>query len=638
MPGIAGVIALDHEANLLSNLTAMVERISDDGQGRPHEATAVAGGAVAHSTFSNGLDRPHVARSEDGRVLAVVDGRLFDCALIRGNFPQRPRTAAAAVLALYLSMGDRFVDQLKGTFRLAIWDSRRRVAILAVDGFGLRPLYYRRIGRFLAFASRVSALEACGAPPAPVDEAGVAEFLVFGMPIGTRTLLEDVQLVPPGTMVTARVDGKGTRRFWRPSYQPMNGTRFSRADWGERAAEVFLKALKEIARATSVIDVPLSGGLDSRLIVAALHRLEVPVRAFTIGSPDAPDLRIAARVARRLAVPHTAWELKPEDSITWARDGGLVNDGMFPAFDSHALWIARHLPPDSQLVLDGVNPMDGYFYRYHIPTVRIAPHQFKPINLVRRICTGPLFDERGELTAAGLFSERFASIARERLEAGIEELAESLPPPMQDPYGALDYLEVVQRIRRFSGLGARFFRTRCEALQPFFHPAVFELTAMLPGRLRGAEKPVLAEMLHRIAPELSHIPYERTGLPPRARRSRLWFSMTKRVIRRAAARLSLGGRGTAPGSAIDYGGWLTSSDALKAFVRETLLDARARERGYLEPSALERLVEDQLAGRTRQLPLIGRLLSLELWHREIFEGRRRRPAIPPIPAAALTPA
>jgi len=415
----------------------------------------------------------------------------------------------------------------------------------------------------------------------------------------------------------------------------MTGARFSRREWAERAASVFLKAMREIAGAAGVVDVPLSGGLDSRLIVAALHRLEIPVRTFTIGSADALDIRIAARVARRLGVPHTAWELKPEDSITWARDGGRVNDGMFPAFDSHALWIARHLPADSQLVLDGVNPMDGYFYRYHIPTARLAPHHFKPTRLVRRICSGPLFNERGELTAAGLFTERFEAVARERLEAGIEELAAGLPPATPDPYGALDYLEVSQRVRRFSGLGARFFRTRCEALQPFLHPAVFELTTTLPGRLRGAEKPVLSEMLHRLAPELNHIPYERTGLPPRANPSRLWLEFATRFFQRTAARVSSRCRGAARRTAIDYGLWLASSDALKTFVRETLLDAQARQRGYLEPAALERLVEDQLAGRGKHLPLIGRLISLELWHRDVLEARRFRPAIPPVvPAAA----
>lgn len=96
------------------------------------------------------------------------------------------------------------------------------------------------------------------------------------------------------------------------------------------------------------------------------------------------------------------------------------------------------------------------------------------------------------------------------------------------------------------------------------------------------------------------------------------------------------------GIAIDYDLWLRTSPDLQAFIREVLLGPRCLGRGYFDPEILARLVEDQLAGRTRSLALISRLVSLELWHRYFLEGdmpgeprnRRVQGAVEVCPASA----
>ena len=45
---------------------------------------------------------------------------------------------------LYERYGDRFPEQLRGMFGIAVWDGRRRRALLARDRLGIKPLYYAR--------------------------------------------------------------------------------------------------------------------------------------------------------------------------------------------------------------------------------------------------------------------------------------------------------------------------------------------------------------------------------------------------------------------------------------------------------------------------------------------------------------
>jgi asparagine synthase (glutamine-hydrolysing) len=61
------------------------------------------------------------------------------------------------------------------------------------------------------------------------------------------------------------------------------------------------------------------------------------------------------------------------------------------------------------------------------------------------------------------------------------------------------------------------------------------------------------------------------------------------------------------------GGW-------NAMVRDVLLDRRARERGILDPIAVEQLIAAHTAGRTRGGDRLWSLLNLELWFRTFIDG------------------
>jgi asparagine synthase (glutamine-hydrolysing) len=53
--------------------------------------------------------------------------------------------------------------------------------------------------------------------------------------------------------------------------------------------------------------------------------------------------------------------------------------------------------------------------------------------------------------------------------------------------------------------------------------------------------------------------------------------------------------------------------------RSVLLDRRSRERGIIEPAAVDRLLEDHASGRTDAGDRIWSLFNLELWHRTFID-------------------
>jgi asparagine synthase (glutamine-hydrolysing) len=61
-------------------------------------------------------------------------------------------------------------------------------------------------------------------------------------------------------------------------------------------------------------------------------------------------------------------------------------------------------------------------------------------------------------------------------------------------------------------------------------------------------------------------------------------------------------------------------DQLRGYVRDMLLDKRSLSRPYLEPSGVERIVNDHLRGNRNHTTEISRLLSLELIHRLFIDA------------------
>src|SRR5262249_36875959 len=72
---------------------------------------------------------------------------------------------------------------------------------------------------------------------------------------------------------------------------------------------------------------------------------------------------------------------------------------------------------------------------------------------------------------------------------------------------------------------------------------------------------------------------------------------------------------------VPFEGWIRGSSAGRnGVVREVLLDRRSRERGVIDPVAVEALIRDHASGRTNAGDRLWSLLNLELWYRTFIDG------------------
>src|SRR2546421_5758371 len=178
MCGIAGLYAASGAPPRREQLDSMVAALhhrGPDGRG-VHLAGPIGLGHARLSIIDlEGGAQPMA--NEDDSIWVVFNGEIFNYVelrevLLRQGHRFRTRSDTEVLVHLYEQHGDDFVLHLNGQFAIALWDGRRQRLVLARDRVGIRPLYYTRTGRRLAFASEVKALFTLGDVPRAFDPMG----------------------------------------------------------------------------------------------------------------------------------------------------------------------------------------------------------------------------------------------------------------------------------------------------------------------------------------------------------------------------------------------------------------------------------------------------------------------------------
>ncbi len=392
-------------------------------------------------------------------------------------------------------------------------------ARLACDDVGLKHLYVTQ-GRGWAAAS-TSALVLGAIAGAEPDAASWAAQALLGFSAGTRTVAAGVERVPAGHEAHL---GDGRVRLVARSGTPARG----RADDGP---QVLREVVGELLEAHPNLGLELSGGLDSRVLLAALPRARRPGRtAMTIGSEHDPDVRVAEDLARRQGLDHhvlpppDASGLEPSAALAAALASGRRREH---AGDALAAWVLDDVESraPSGPRLTGVN---GEFARgfYYPATPRHGPVTGRR---VARLARWRMFTNH---RAAGwLFDESWlASQQRALMEQITCRLGESGLPwrPATDEY----YLR--ERIPNWAGPGYSHAATQRLVVAPFTSPAFLAWARATPPH-RRAESQALATLLASLDPELAALPLADGTTPVELARGTA-TARSVRVGRRLAAK------------------------------------------------------------------------------------------------------
>jgi asparagine synthase (glutamine-hydrolysing) len=552
--------------------------------------------------------------NEAGSVIAVFNGELYNFTELREELATRGhevrgRGDTPVLPHLYEELGPRFVERLDGMFAIALWDAGRQRLVLARDRLGKKPLVWTQLADgTIAFASELKAFHALAGFHAEPDLPALDAYLALQYVPGTRTGLQGVQRLEPGSLLIVEGGSVTIERYWQPEVADEQA---SDEEWLERIRDTVTSAVRK----RLVSDVPLgallSGGLDSAIVVAQMAQASPePVRTFTVGFADESyDERAFARaVAERYATRHEEIVLEPDAAATLPRlatafDEPLGDEAALPLF---LICEAARRNVTVGLVGDGGDESFAGYERY--TAMGLAERVPRPAAAAGARLLRVLPAGRAERRSPAFRAAR---------------LLEAATVPAGERYGQLMQVLTLNERRTLWSDDAR--AEIGTLLSPGFllgpAPASgiaglqrLDIATYLPGDL--LPKSDIASMAHSLelrSPLLDTRVVELgLALPDHLKRH---GREGKIGLRRAFANdlpPSVSQRGKS-GFGIPLAAWFRGE--LRPLARDVLLDESARARGWFRSEAVERLLDDHAAGRADNGHRLWTLVMLELWQR-----------------------
>jgi hypothetical protein len=280
---------------------------------------------------------------------------------------------------------------------------------------------------------------------------------------------------------------------------------------GARAvAEALVAAVAHLGDAGRPVELSLTGGKDSRLVVAAFVAAGVPVVARTHGFADHPDVVVAAEIARRLGIEHIvrtpAAPGQQVDVLGRIRATVLVADGMLSAFEN----VGRPDPAASVVVTAGGH--GGELLRGGYAETAVG----RPAAVGGlRAALGPARRAARSAELLRRLTTKHLGLLRRGPAAGyVASLTPWTVALTRGPLAALDDFYLVNRAGRWSAAARQAYLIRENLVQPLFDEHVVAAARAVPlaDRVSGA---LSAAVLAELCPALTDIPL--AGKPPTAK-------------------------------------------------------------------------------------------------------------------------
>ena len=239
-----------------------------------------------------------------------------------------------ALLSQWDARGDRALRDLNGWFAGAVVDLKARSLLLFNDRFGIHRIYCTQSPDVLAFASEAKALLAIQPGTRNLNPEALGEFVAFGSVFNDRTLFQDVTLLPGGSAWTiTRPTEIQKKRYFTPDEWESQPS-LSEDDFYERLKSTMSRAVRRHFAGTSEVAVSLTGGVDTRIIMACADQAGHARASYTYGGMyrDCYDVRIAADVASACGYRHQVLRLDQNflsrfsecaEKTIWLTDGTL---------------------------------------------------------------------------------------------------------------------------------------------------------------------------------------------------------------------------------------------------------------------------------------------------------------------------
>jgi asparagine synthase (glutamine-hydrolysing) len=351
MPGIAGIIRKGSQEESKLALTLMVKCMMHEpfyvsGTYIDEELGLWVGWANHQGAFADCLP----VWNEKRDICLLFSGEDFsdraDIDALRMHGHEFGSDDASYLVHLYEEMGCEFLEKLNGWFSGVLLDLREQKVVLFNDRYGVNRLYYHEDGSGFYFSSEAKALLKILPCTRQLNLRSLGEVFCCEAVLQNRTLFSGISLLPAGSSwVFSRGEPvKKKAYFKQKAWESQH--ELGESEFYEKLKGTWTRVLPKYFRGKQPIGLSLTGGVDSRMILAWAPRPLGSLPCYTWGGTyrDCADVKIARRAAKLCQQPHNTI-LVDTEFLSQFRDlaerAVYISDGTMDVTGSIDLYVQR---------------------------------------------------------------------------------------------------------------------------------------------------------------------------------------------------------------------------------------------------------------------------------------------------------
>jgi asparagine synthase (glutamine-hydrolysing) len=364
MPGLFGF-----SKNYMKDSTAL--NVAEDMRTLiTHKRSYVCDEIYRDDYICAGRSNPNVIQKEcqpfsrvNEKVHVWLDGEFYDIYPSEQNITDRRRTDTEVLSDLYIQnyrkVNDwKFLAHIDGSYSAVIWDETNKKIHLISDRYSSVLLYCALLKHNFIWGTELKIFPAHPYFSLDLDQETIDEFITLGISFGDKTWFRNVKRMPAATVISFDVStfSVTSQRYWWWDEISLLKEDTHPEDICEELGNRFIRSVADRLIGDERIELSLSGGVDSRAILAALPERKPPVVAYTFGRAGSYDVKIAKKYARMKGIKHRILDISVENWLQGRIKCIWWIDGCQEVLSMHGASIDNRGDEYNSIVLVGLFP------------------------------------------------------------------------------------------------------------------------------------------------------------------------------------------------------------------------------------------------------------------------------------------
>ncbi len=303
---------------------------------------------ILQKSFVSFLETQRMHAQND-TVQVWIDGEIYN----QSDLSSQPEDAFAdTMLNHYLNNTlESLLKKVDGIFIALIYDRQKCQLQVITDRYGLKPFYLSVMNNCLMLAPELKCFPLMKPFSLNIRADVVDCFIKLEHMMDNVTWFKDVEVTAPSTIYTYAW-GNNTitkSRYWSWSFIKRSSLSLNEA--AEELAFLLDTAIKKRSGGNCRVGIGLSGGFDSRAILAAVQDLKPPT--YTFGIEESADVKIANRVAKVAGVSNVHFDMRVNNWLQKRFSGVWKTDGMLNMYHMHYSHLMDEIPKIMDVNLSG---------------------------------------------------------------------------------------------------------------------------------------------------------------------------------------------------------------------------------------------------------------------------------------------